>query len=185
MAKSNLTNVQKGLLFKKLAGSTYYDTGVEFGLHKVHPTRVAVQSVVRRTYKEVLSDPEKYGVSKEVAEMVQKNVWERYQNPTGKKIDVVGSGEIDLENLDDKQLVLRGKKIAWLLLNKKLNLAAKKKSELDKISAVSLAQIASTVFDKAQIVNGEATENIALRAKIDENITPEVALEEILKRRVT
>jgi hypothetical protein len=79
---------------------------------------------------------------------------------------------------------LRGKRVAWLLLNKKLNLAAKNKKELDKIPAVSLAQIASTVFDKAQIVNGEATENIALRAKIDDNITPEVALEEILKRRL-
>jgi hypothetical protein len=181
--KCPLTDIQKGLLFKKLAGSTLVEAGLSFGLDKYYDSKIAIKNAVQRYYGQVLTDPDKYGVSDEIAKMVQDSMYERYMNPVSNKVQVRGTGEFDLEHLDEKNLVLRGKKMSWLLLNKKLNAAAKSKKELDKVSIPALASVAGITFDKAQIVNGEATENIALRAKIDENISVDDAINEILKRR--
>jgi hypothetical protein len=183
MSKIKLDDIQKRQVFMKLSQKSYLDVGMEFGFDKYYPNKLALRQAVRRIFEEVSKDPEKFSIGKDALELVKTNIYDRYQNPIPQKISMAGGEEIDLAKLDEKELVLRGKKVAWLLLNKKMNMAVKNSKELGKVSLGTLASVAGIVFDKAQIVRGEATENIALRAKIDENISPTDALSEILKRR--
>jgi len=70
-----------------------------------------------------------------------------------------------------------------MLLNKKLDVLTENPRAFANESIMNLAKIAGIAFDKSQIVRGEATENISLRAQVDENITPKMALEQLLKFR--
>ena len=184
MSKIPLNDIKKKLIYQSLANKSFYDTGIEFGFDKYYPNKLALTQAVMRIRKEVVLDPIKFAVSNDVVEMVEAALKDRFQNPASTKIMISGA-EINLDELDEKALVLRGKKAAWLLLNKKLNMLARSPKELGKTNLAALANVAGIAFDKGQIVKGEATENIAIRAKIDQNIDPLDALSEVMKRRDT
>jgi hypothetical protein len=57
------------------------------------------------------------------------------------------------------------------------------KKMLEKENLVSLAKVFGIFFDKSQILQGQATENIAIKAKISKDMSPEESLEELLKMR--
>ena len=55
--------------------------------------------------------------------------------------------------------------------------------ELKKVNLATLATAFGIMFDKNQLMNGLATENIAIQAKIDINMTSDMALAELNKMR--
>jgi len=181
-----VTDDKKGLLFKMLAQKSLYDTGVELGFDKHYRDMASVKSAVYRIYQQVRKDPEKYGVNLETAKLVEDVVSSRSiaissvnNSPT------IREQREALEKADIKELVLTGRQKALKLVHRKLDMIGSSKKRLAEANLSTLAQTFGIIFDKAQIIQGEATENVALLAKIDANLTPDQALEAILKLRET
>lgn len=175
----NLTETQKHSIFKALANKSQFAVGVDFGFDRYFKTNSGVVNKVGQIYREVLKDPEKFAVSTEIVSMVEQamEARRRTKNPSP-TIPISNPGEVD-----ERDLVIGAKKKAWVLLNKKLDYLGKHKKAFEAESIMSLAKLAGIVFDKAQIVSGEATEHIALRAKVDSNLSSSEALVQLLSFR--
>ncbi len=158
-------------IFKQLATVSTYKVGIAFGFDKVY-----------KDFNKVRNNPEKYGVSQEVIELVQQGMATRKANVVGEtptmaeKSDMVG---------DIKALVTGIRDKTFKLIDKKLDRVSNSKKRLDAISFKDLGIIAGISFDKSQILRGEATENIAVMAQIDGNISAAEALALALKMRET
>jgi len=172
-----LKDTQKRAIFKSLANKGQFKTGVEFGLDKYYKGNIGVISRVNKIYREVKENPDKFAVSQELVDVVEKGMSER-RSKNHSMTMVKDPGDID-----ERSLVIGVKNKAWMLLDQKLNYLTRNKRAFRNESIQKLAWIAGLTFDKSQIVKGEATEHIALKAKIDSNITSEDATTQLLKFR--
>jgi hypothetical protein len=164
-------------IFKALAQKSTYQVGLDFGFDKVYKDARAVRNAVNAIFNKVRNNHETYGVSKDVIEVVEKGMVER-------KASVVGvSMREKEETVDIKSLVSGIRDKTFTLIDKKLDRVSNNKKKLDEISFKELGIIAGIAFDKSQILKGEATENIAVLAKIDTNISPEEAIKLALAAR--
>jgi len=77
-------------------------------------------------------------------------------------------------------LILDGRKQAFTILMRKLKLINSSKKRLDDANVSSLAQVFGIIFDKGQIIQGQSTENIAMMAKVDSNMTPQQLMQAVL-----
>jgi hypothetical protein len=175
-----LSDEKKGLLFKMLGIKSLYETGIEFGFDKHYKDVRAVNNAVYKVYQQVRVEPEKFGISQDVVEMIVTNVSNRN---LGKREGVLKEKNEAIEKQDIKELTLSGRKAAMQLLQAKMDRIAKSKKKLDETPITSLAQVFGILFDKSQIIQGQATENVAVLAKIDKNISPEQAIAAVLKMR--
>jgi len=180
-----ITDARKGEVFKSLATMSYIEVGRHFDFDKHYKNDASVRNAVYRTYQEVLSDPKKFGVNDEVIDLVKQSLKTRSIKRTKTASPVeedIKMSPIDRNDL--KGMVMTGRNKAAGLLDKKMDMLAKSPKKLDKENIVSLAKVFGIYFDKAQIVQGEATENIAVLAKnVDENMSPDDAMSELLKMR--
>ncbi len=167
-------------IFKMLGEKTLYETGIEFGFDKKYKDARAVTNAVYNIYKKVLADPQKYVVTPKEVDKVKAIISQRSITPQRTTL----AEKLDKEaNPDFKDLVLSGRKKAFHLLNMKMDRVSRSPKALDEVNITALAQTFGILFDKAQIISGEATENIAVLAKIDKDMTSEQALASILKMR--
>ena len=173
-----LSNIQKGKLFEALAGKSQYEVGIEFGLGDKFNNNVKLLNYVQSVVKEVREDPKKFDISKDVLRLVERGMENRKLSGKGKPRELEVTGK-----LDAKDLVLTIRNKALVLLNKKLDYLAKHPRAFRGESIMQIAKVAGIAFDKAQIVKGEATEHIMLKAKIDDRITSEEAVTQLLKFR--
>lgn len=178
---TTLTPEKKGLLFKALATKPLYEVGVDFGLDKHYKTVGGLRSFVYKVYNEVRSNPEAYGVHPETVTTISTIVSSR--TATRKGESVLKEKEDGKDFGSFKDLVLIGRKKAYELLNAKMERIGSSKKKLDEVSVSSLAQVFGIVFDKAQMIQGEATENIAMIARISDKISPDEAIQAILRTR--
>ena len=174
----NLTETQKRSIFKDLANKSQYAVGIDYKFDQYYKNRIAVLNAVQKVYKEVKESPEKFAISQEVLDMVEHGM--KVRRDIGKS--VVTAEELP-KDVDEKQLVLGVRSKAWRLLDAKLNHLSRNKKAFKAESLMSLAKVAGITFDKSQIVRGEATEHIALKARVDENITAQEAMSQLLKIR--
>lgn len=169
-------------IFKMLGEKTMYETGIEFEFDKHYKDSRAVNNAVYNIYKKVLVNPEKYGVLPATVDSVKAIVSSR--TIATNKPETTLREKIDTEgNTDFKDLVLSGRKKAFQLLNMKMDRIARSKKGIDDVNITALAQTFGILFDKSQIISGEATENIAVLAKIDRNMSAEDAMSAILNMR--
>lgn len=174
-----LTDVKKRALFKTLATKTQYETGVEFGLDKYYKNKNSVVAAVNRIFQAIKADPEKYAMTHEVVTMVQDSMISRTKlGGAARPTEVV-----NIEEYNEKELVLGGRKKAWVLLNRKMDYLLKNRRAFKNESIMSLAKVAGITFDKGQIATGEATEHIAMKAKIDRGMSSDEALAQLMKIR--
>lgn len=92
----------------------------------------------------------------------------------------------EIRKIDTKELVELAKdtrNLAIQTLNKKLLEIYADPAQMQKINLATLATTFGIMFDKTQLMNGLATENIAIQAKIDVNISSDEALKELNKMR--
>jgi len=184
MSTNTLTTKQKTELVKDLIKLSKYQAGIKIGFQ--YKNKRSLLSAVDRALNEVKSDPKKFGISQEVLEMINKSLKER----NVVKVSKIGqqlpeSPEDGLEDLTIKELAQLGTHKAFVLLNKKLNILLKSKSKLAKESLTSLAKTMGILFDKRQISKGEATEFIAMQARIEniEELSNAEKLTLLLNRR--
>lgn len=179
-----LSDSTKRAIFKTLASKSQYATGLEFGFDKHFDSNVKITNAVNKVYRQVKEAPEKYALDAEILSIVEKGMEERRMS--GKSVLVEQNNNVAvtrLEALPERELVLGARKKVWVLLHKKLDAMAKNKRLFNSESLMSLAKVAGITFDKGQIVSGEATEHIAMKAKIDGNITSADALGELMRFR--
>lgn len=181
----DLTDEKKGIIFRALAEKPLYETGLSFGLDKHYSSAANVKAKVQRIYQEVQKDPSRYMISQELVDTIVKIVASRSHTGRGFGADQTSLREKkELAAVDDiSELVLSGRNKAFALVHKKLDQVGRNKKSLAEVSLAQLTTTAAILFDKGQIVQGQATENIAVLAKIDDNISPEDAMKAILGMR--
>lgn len=177
-----LTDEKKGIIFRMLAEKPLYETGVSFGFDKQYATAIAVKNKVYRIYQEVKKDPERYMVSPDLCDTITSIVSNRSADKTaGPTLHEKQEVQADKEN-DINDLILTGRIKAMKLVHRKID-SMQSRREVKAANLGQLVTAAAILFDKGQIVSGQATENIAMMAKIDSNLPPEQALELVLKMR--
>lgn len=92
----------------------------------------------------------------------------------------------ELRKIDTQQMVELSKdtrNLAVQILNQKLLSMQTDADALAKTSIKDLATVFGILVDKAQLLNGLATSNVAIHAKIDINMSSDKALEELNRMR--
>jgi hypothetical protein len=177
--KLNLTDERKKEFFLSLANKSYTDAARQLGLQEFYTTDNSLRTIAYKLYKQI--DPRTLGVSEDAISIVHASIADR-QGRASKEVTDGATPEL-LDPEDSKMLVIGGKNKAAVLLHKKFDRLMKNKKFLDEVSLSQLATTFGILFDKSQILKGEATENIAVMAKVDPNMTPEQSLEALLRMR--
>lgn len=173
-----LTPEQKKGLFAMLATKTLYETGLEYGFDKHYKDPKAIKGAVNRVYADLKNNPEKNGIDKAVYELVVDAVSNRSAVKPAEVTSLKEKGEVDI-----KTMILSNRDKLATLLSKKLDDIGSSKK---KLAAVSLPQISIAlcqIFDKGQIVQGQATEHIAHLSKIEEGLSAKDLLAAVLSQR--
>ena len=172
---------KKAAIFKKLASGTLYDVGLEFGFDKHYKDATAIRNRVYAIYRDVANNPEKYAVQVETVSLVVDAVSNR--RVATRTEPVLAEKHTAIQEKDIKGLTLSGRDTAAKLITTKLEYLEKHPKALANESLVNLGKIFGILFDKGQIIQGQATEHVALMGKIDTNLTPEQALDAVLRSR--
>lgn len=177
-----LTPQQKGRIFKDLLHKTLLEVGVQHNLHAYFNSDATVRGYVSRIFKEVAANPSLYGVSEDLANAVKQGVENR--KVAGASLTAkMEKGEV-LDQNDVKSVVVGGRNKVAMMIHRKLDRINSSKKMLDQTNLATLGTLFGIFFDKAQIIQGQATEHIAVLAKgIPDGMTPEESLEALLKMR--
>lgn len=193
--KMEFSNEEKAEIFLDLEDKSYEEVALAHGLDEFYKTIETRKNRISRIYKEVSKKPEKYGLTFEQAERVMRGKISRSGEELKPMVfDDKGKEDVALEmpasmnteikdDMDIKGMVIAVRNKALKLVMKKLN--AVDAGDINSMNLVQLTTAFGTIFDKGQIVMGEATENIAVLAKIDRNMKPQDALKAILQMRET
>lgn len=100
------------------------------------------------------------------------------EKKTGQELRVIDSAELMAMTADTRNLMM-------MVMNRKLQEVYADPDQLAKLNITSLATAFGILVDKHNMMNGMATENIAIHHKIDINMTSTDALEELSKMRAT
>ena len=177
---------EKKKMFLDLTTCSYRDLVNKYDLLKRYQdTKCAVAALVNLKGR-MVKHPELYGILPEELALVEKSLKAR---STAQPLSVMAQPEQEivaireLDKLDVKELVSRGTKNGWLLLNKKVDQLLKSKRQISQTPLNVIAMTAGILFDKNQISKGEATEHILMRAKVDDKMTPEQKMNWLLSLR--
>lgn len=173
-----LTDEQKVGLFKMLASNALYEVGLEYGFDKHYKDARGIKGAVYRAYSEVKNDPDKYGIQKETYDLVldavsARKVAHRKEGPTLKE-------QMD-EEVDIKDIVLSNRNKIAKLMGRKLDLITN--AELKKMKLTDFSIPFGVLFDKGQIIQGQATEHIAHLSKVEDGLSPAELLKTVVQQR--
>lgn len=174
-----ITDEQKKTFYLSLARLNLVDAAKGIGLGERYTTDNSIRAISFRLLKSI--DPRLLGLSEDTITIVKDALEGRRAKAHTEITDGAQPELLDPE--DSKMLVIGGKNKAAMLLHKKFDRLMKNKKMLDEVSLSQLATTFGIMFDKSQILRGEATENIAVMANVKSNMTPEESLEVLLKMR--
>lgn len=171
--------------YKLLINHNYTEAAIQIGLD-AHYEGAGLRGAAYQLYKYI--DPDKLGIDKELQDLVREAI-EKRKSTGGKPVQMsekgldLPSAEV-LDPTDTKGVVLGGRNKAAMLLHKKMDYLSTNKKALNDTSISQLATVFGIFFDKSQVLQGQATENIAVMSKnISDDMTPEEMLEATLKMR--
>ncbi len=174
---------EKRAIYKDLATLSRYEVAKKYGLEKYYKKKSGMVSYIDRIYKEVSNNAEKFAIGSDLIEMVEDGFKNRATLVSGVTNKPYKIDKTPYEEMDLKELVEGASNKLLTALNLKLDLVLTKKKALDSVQISALSLAAAQMFDKRRIIQGEATEHIALKAKIDRDMTPQEKLELVMKIR--
>jgi hypothetical protein len=183
----NISKEKQAAAFRMLREKTTFNAAIECGFEKYFDNKRQILNYMYKLFLRVKNNPEEYSIHPKTVEEVivamdSRNLG-KVKNGTV-KFDALQKKLSDVKDHDMKEVISIGRNKSAVLLDKKMNMLLRSKKALEKESIVSLAKVFSTYFDKGQIMSGQATENIAVLAKnVPDDITPEQAMAELIKRR--
>lgn len=173
--------------FKMLREKSLFEAAVECGIDKYFDNKAQIINYMYRSFLKIRSNPEAFAISPDIVEEVEDKMSRRnlYGKDRRELINEEFTNKLaNIKDADVKQIVHLGRNKAAIILDRKMDMLLQSKKALAKENIVSLAKVFGIYFDKAQIINGQATEHIAIMAKgVKDDITPEEALNELIKRR--
>ena len=183
------TDLQKGEVFKDLASKSLLEVANDRGLDKKFSTPAQMRWQIRKVYNEVLSNPQKFGVSPDIVALVDKASNARKQ--TGIRNDLKTVSEKNAEvnpvigDMDMKELVVGARKKAWILLHRKMDDLLKSPKRIREQAIAPLSILAGTAFDKGRLLEGQSTENFAIKGNIEniEGKTSQELMEFLIKQK--
>lgn len=176
-----LTVPEKKQFFKSLITKTFLGAAVDMGWDKIYENRETLKHKSYLLYKDIIKNPGELGLDDEVVKMVVESISNR---KVLKNRDLTEHNTAELlDPSDTREILLGGRNKAALLLHKKLDRLDKSRKLLDATTLTQLATTFGILFDKSQIILGQATENIAVMAKIKDGMTAEESLDALLKIR--
>lgn len=164
----HISNERKKDIYRDLVKVSLYQAGVRGGLSEYYKNKESLKAFVKNIKFEVEQNPAKFGISEEVVKMVNDSLQER----RSKRTSIVGQTEAEEPKQGFEALTVPQK--IDILSHESLNVLyqriltlKKSKAQLKLQSPAALGVLAGTMYDKRQLSRGEATEHIAIRAKID------------------
>jgi len=160
-------------IFKSLEFKSYREVAQDFGLVDAYQNAGTATSAVVQFYNKVVDDPQKYGVEVHTAKVVKDVVQSR--SPHKKEVEVTN------ESIGD--ILIGTRNLAAKLLRKKLQMYEEDPKLLQNEKLVQLTTALAILFDKGQIIQGAATEHIAVMSNIPDHLDPDEALKTIMAMR--
>lgn len=175
-----LSKERKIELFKLMAGKTIMEVGKEFNFEKQYKSTGTIRSAVYKVYNEVKNNPEDFGITEEAYNLVVDSVAMR--SISGRRKDeLTGKIKMDVANATIKELTLDNRDKIARLLSKKLDMISVKDLKAMKLS--DFTNPYGMLFDKGQILQGQATENIAVLSKIEDGLSSTDLMDALLNQR--
>jgi len=167
-------------LFKLMASKTIMEVGKIYEFEKYYKSPGTIRSAVYKVYNEVKNNPEEFGITEEAYNLVVDSVAMR--SISGRRKDeLTGKVKMDVSNATIKELTLDNRDKIARLLSKKLDMISVKDLKAMKISEFTNPY--GMLFDKGQILQGQATENIAVLSKIEDGLSSKDLLDALLNQR--
>ena len=180
------TPSEKKKMFLDLATYSYRDLVSKYNLlERYADTQKAVMALIQ-IRRQAEATPANFGLTLEEVALVKKSLDARSK---AQPLSVLAQPKqelspiVELESMEMKELVSRGTKKGWVLLNRKIDQVLKSKNTLRKTPLNVIAMTAGVIFDKNQISKGEATERILMTARVGKEMTPQEKMDWILKFR--
>ncbi len=168
-----------GRMFLHLEDKSNIEVAYLFGLDRYFASESSMRSAVTRAYNLVLDNPANYDIPGEKAAFIQGLVTSRQ---ILKKPETVRDVK-EIEELDITKATLGARNLTAKLLMDKLQWLDEHPKALQEESIVNLTKVFTALFDKGQIVQGAATEHIAVMSQIDSKMDPDEALKAIIQMR--
>lgn len=181
---STFNEIKKGAVFKALATKSIVQVANEFEFDKYYKSTSGMRNAVHKIYREVQHEPDKFGLSNDTVELVVGGVEARKSIGLSNNTPTVREQKEDESNKNFAELAQDGRNKAIRLLHKKMDRIDNSRKRLDNVSAGELAKVYGILFDKSQIIKGEATEHVKVLSKnIDDSLTADERLDYVLKLR--
>lgn len=178
----HLTDEEMAKMYRMLETHTFMNAALAMGLDKWYaknsliPTAQKVIALVR-------SDLERFAIHPDTAKKIEFCISERNQTKMSRESAL--EKDLAAKNQDFKN-ILEDTRMGLLdILSRKVKRIGRSNKKIDEMNLGTLATTLAIIIDKTQLIRGEATENVAVLAKIDQTMTPEAALDMILKVRET
>ena len=171
---------QAGRIFLHLEEKSFAEVGYLFGLDRYLANEASMRSAIMRAYNLVFDNPMKYDISDEKAAFIHGKVSGR--GIAKRKPETVRE-EQEIAKLDIATAITGSRDQAARLVRKKLDYLESNPKAFREMSLKELIGALHILFDKGQIVAGQATEHIAVMSNLDDKLDPEAALKAIMDMR--
>jgi hypothetical protein len=176
-----LLKAEAGRMFVELDKLSFIEVAYKFGLDRYFSTEGSMRSAVMRSVNLVLDNPSSYDVSKEKAEAIHMIIQARNVNKATKPETIRAQKE--LAEQDITKMITGSRDLVTRLLRKKLEYLDRNPKALKEEKIRDIAWVVGVLFDKGQIVSGQATEHIAVLSSINDKLNPDEALKAIMEMR--
>ena len=176
---------KKAAIFKMMAEKPAYQVGLAFELDKHYKNAATVASAVIRIFHEVKHNPEKFMIPLDTVDVIAHAVASRSIGTRSKENRISLREQMDIEkNKPLEEIVKQNSQKSAVLLSLRIDDALQSKKARQKIGIGELAKVYGITFDKRALVEGRATEHVAVLGKLaTEAMTPAEAIEVVLKMR--
>ena len=187
-AYRNLSPEKYKEFYKLLVTHNYAEAASQIGMDAYYQG-ASLRTAGYQIMKDITEQggPKSIGIDEELAEMVEQSIESRKvfkgRKPEAPTQELEFTPTDMLDPTDSKQVVVGGRNKAAMLLHKKFDMINKNPKMLKETSLSQLGTVFGILFDKSQIIQGQATENIAVMSKISDDMSPEDTLNAILKDR--
>lgn len=186
-AYRTISDEQRKDFYKLLVTHNYSEAAAQIGMDAFY-SGGSLRTAGYQIYKDIKEiGLDKLDISGDIIDMVEEAIESRkIRRP--KTTNLPSETEFTptdlLDPSDTKQVVVGGRNKAAMLLHKKFDALNKNKKALENTSLSQLGTVFGILFDKAQIIQGQATENISVMSKnINDKMTTEESLDAILRMR--